>query len=103
MYEPTDVESTGSAAEETIAALTEKIRNLEFALESNRRIGMAIGILMASELITEQAALDVMREASQNDKLKLSAIAEDVLLTGAMPTTTTRREHQIAVTSNSSD
>lgn len=85
MYEAINVDVADDRREAIIAALTERIRNLEIALESNRRIGMAIGVLMASGLLTEDAALEQMRTASQRDKLKLRDIAEQVLLTGAMP------------------
>jgi hypothetical protein len=71
--------------EPTVEALTEKVRNLEFALATNRRIGMAIGVLMNSEMITEDAAFELLREASQLDKLKLRDVAEHVLLTGTLP------------------
>jgi AmiR/NasT family two-component response regulator len=77
---------TPPAREQTVEILTEKVRNLEFALTSNRRIGMAIGVLMTSELITEESALELMREASHELKLKLRDVAERVLLTGTLPT-----------------
>jgi hypothetical protein len=59
--------------------------NLQLALASNRRIGTAIGILMAHRRITDSAAFELLREASQRDHRKLRDIAEDVILTGALP------------------
>lgn len=59
--------------------------NLQLALASNRRIGTAIGILMAHRRITDVAAFELLREASQRGHRKLRDIAEDVVLTGALP------------------
>lgn len=66
------------AAEETAS-------NLQSALASNRRIGTAIGILMAHRRITDTAAFELLRLASQHTHRKLRDIAEDVVLTGALP------------------
>jgi hypothetical protein len=59
--------------------------NLQLALTSNRRIGTAIGILMAHRRITDSAAFELLREASQRGHRKLREIAEDVVLTGTLP------------------
>ena len=59
--------------------------NLQVALASNRRIGTAIGILMAHQRITDAAAFELLREASQRTHRKLRDIAEDVVLTGTLP------------------
>ena len=59
--------------------------NLQIALASNRRIGTAIGILMAHRRITDAAAFELLREASQRGHRKLRDIAEDVVLTGTVP------------------
>lgn len=59
--------------------------NLQLALVSNRRIGTAIGILMAHRRITDAAAFELLREASQRLHRKLRDIAEDVVLTGTLP------------------
>jgi hypothetical protein len=64
----------------------DKIMNLERALESNREIGVAIGILMAHERCTQSQAFDQLRVASQHAHRKLRDIAEEVRLTGALPT-----------------
>jgi transcriptional regulator with GAF, ATPase, and Fis domain len=71
---------------------SDKANNLQSALESNRKIGMAIGILMAEHRLTEQQAFDLLRTASQRNHVKLREIADRVVLTGATPTwSTTRR------------
>lgn len=59
--------------------------NLQVALASNRRIGTAIGILMAHRHITDAVAFELLREASQRLHRKLREVAEDVVLTGALP------------------
>ncbi len=59
--------------------------NLEIALGSNRRIGMAIGVLMAYHKITEEEAFRLLRLASQTLHRKLRDIAADVTRTGTLP------------------
>jgi hypothetical protein len=70
-----------------LAAIEQRHRadHLDRALASGRRIGAAIGILMASRRLTEQQAFDVLRVASQRGNRKLRDVAEDVLLTGELP------------------
>jgi hypothetical protein len=63
----------------------ETTANLQIALLSNRRIGTAIGILMAHRRITDTAAFELLRAASQRTHRKLREVAEDVVLTGALP------------------
>jgi hypothetical protein len=63
----------------------ETAANLQIALTSNRRIGTAVGILMAHRRITDAAAFDLLRVTSQRTHRKLRDIADDVVLTGALP------------------
>ena len=49
--------------------------NLSKALQSNREIGVAMGILMYQHRFTRQEAFDVLRVASQNSNRKLADIA----------------------------
>ena len=58
--------------------------NLMRALESNREIGVAIGILMQRHRISRDAAFDVLRAASQDSNRKLSAVASEVADTGIL-------------------
>jgi AmiR/NasT family two-component response regulator len=58
--------------------------NLQAALESNRRIGMAIGILMATRRLTEDAAFDCLRRVSNVRNVKLRMLAEEVIYMGAL-------------------
>ncbi|MCW2523015.1 MAG: response regulator receiver and domain protein [Frankiales bacterium] len=71
----------------SLAAATsdEKGDNLQVALASNRRIGISIGILMSSYRCTEEQAFDMLRAVSQSHHHKLREVAEDVILTGALP------------------
>ena len=67
------------------ATAEQKAENLQLALASNRRIGMAIGILMSTYVCTEEHAFDLLRTASQRQHHKLRDVAEEVILTGMLP------------------
>jgi len=69
------------------AARQDKANHLTRALETNREIGVAMGILMANGKLTSQQAFDQLRTASQNFNRKLRDIAADVAVTGALPRT----------------
>ncbi|HEX2903770.1 MAG TPA: ANTAR domain-containing protein [Jatrophihabitans sp.] len=60
-------------------------RQLRLALESNRQIGAAIGILMHTYRITDSEAFDLLRVTSQHGHRKLREIADDVVFTGVLP------------------
>jgi DNA-binding response OmpR family regulator len=62
-----------------------RVASLEAALVSNRKIGTAIGILMVLFTITENEAFTQLRESSQRLNRKLRDIADEVVLTGALP------------------
>jgi ANTAR domain/GAF domain len=64
-----------------------KAENLLAALESNRQIGTAVGILMARHNFTTQQGFDVLRHASQSSNRKLRDVAAEVILTGTDPET----------------
>lgn len=61
------------------------IVGLEVALETNRRIGAAMGVLMALRRVTPNEAFDLLRVASQTSNRKLHEVADDVLHTGTIP------------------
>jgi hypothetical protein len=65
----------------------DKIANLEVALITCRRIGSAIGILMARNQWTEEAAFAALRTLSQRTHRKIRDIADDVLFTGTFDVT----------------
>ena len=59
-------------------------------MDSNRRIGTAMGILMASHGITYDAAFTRLRIASQDHNRRLREIADEVVFTGEIPSRTAR-------------
>jgi hypothetical protein len=63
----------------------DKAANLETALESNREIGAAIGVLMAHHKITREVAFTLLRQASQHLHVKLRDVAAEVVDTGILP------------------
>ena len=67
-----------------LADTVAKAENLARALETNRHIGTAIGILMAEYKLSDDAAFDLMRATSQNTHRKIRDIADDVVLTGRL-------------------
>jgi GAF domain-containing protein len=72
--------STATAA----ARLQERVHHLERALQSNRGIGIAIGVLMNQYKITQDEAFDLLRMASQHGHRKLVDVARDVTDTGIL-------------------
>lgn len=74
------------AALAVMADLRERdVGNLRAALASNRQIGTAVGILMATEKVTEDQAFGLLRQASNQLNRKLADIAGHVHLTGSLP------------------
>jgi transcriptional regulator with GAF, ATPase, and Fis domain len=69
-----------------LAFATEHSRagNLQTALQSNREIGIALGILMAKYGMTERDAFDLLRTVSQHTQLKLRDIASELVMTGQL-------------------
>ena len=82
------IAAIAAACSVALSAIDQRHRadHLEKALESGRRIGAAMGILMATRRLTEPQAFDALRVASQHSQRKLRDVAEDVLLTGELPT-----------------
>jgi curved DNA-binding protein CbpA len=64
---------------EQIRTLTAQVTQLTFARDSNRRIGMAVGMVMNQCRLDEAHAFQVLRGISQNTNRKLRDIAEDVI------------------------
>jgi hypothetical protein len=62
----------------------EQVLNLHRALETNRDIGVAMGIVMAHRLVTREQAYDLLRRASQHSQRKLADIAAEVAETGVL-------------------
>ncbi|WP_185749126.1 ANTAR domain-containing protein [Humibacillus xanthopallidus] len=70
---------------ERVALLRNKVTNLELALEHSRDIGVAMGILMATEKVTRDCAFGMLSTISQNQNRKLYVVARQVIETGTMP------------------
>jgi hypothetical protein len=68
-----------------------QIENLETALATSRQIGVAIGILMARQLVTYEEAFAQLVDASQYLNRKVRDIAVEVRDTGQLPE---RRDRQ---------
>lgn len=67
------------------AAEHEQNQHLRTALESNRDIGVAMGVIMALHKVSKEQAFDALRVASQHSHRKLSVIAREVAETGELP------------------
>ena len=83
----TDTQLESLAADsvsDELATAHDKIANLETALKSSRRIGMALGILMAQFRIRDEQAFAMLKAASQAQHRKLRDLAEDVILIGTL-------------------
>lgn len=74
-----------AALQAKVAADRAQVENLEVALRTARRIGAAVGILMANHKLAYDDAFMALSVASQHSQRKLRDIAEEVLLTGALP------------------
>ncbi|MFQ6170857.1 GAF and ANTAR domain-containing protein [Oryzobacter sp. R7] len=71
----------------TALVARDRAENLRRALESNREIGVAMGILMQQHRLTREQAFDVLRVASQDANRKLVEVATEVADTGTLTIT----------------
>lgn len=60
----------------------EHVEHLKEALSSSRKIGAAVGIVMAGHRVDEAHAFQLLSKASQDTNRKLRVLAEDLLATG---------------------
>lgn len=67
------------------AAARVQVANLEVALQTNREIAIAIGIVMDRLRVPEQHAFDHLRQLSETGHVKLRDIASKIALTGEVP------------------
>lgn len=81
----------GAVAASAVAHLNQA-EQLTVALATNRQIGEAMGILMATHRVTENQAFDLLRIASQNTNRKLREVAAEVIETGALDVLSPPRE-----------
>jgi hypothetical protein len=64
---------------------SDEAENLARALETNREIGVAMGVLMAKHNLTREQAFGLLRMASQDSNRKLADLAVEVADTGQVP------------------
>jgi GAF domain-containing protein len=62
----------------------ERAENLSHAVHSNRRIGMAVGIVMATDRVDEEEAFRRIAKVSQNTNRKVADVAEAVVRAGVL-------------------
>lgn len=67
-----------------LAQAENQVSNLQMALSSNRKVGAAIGVLMASRKVTSQEAFKLLRQASNETNRKVRDVADSVVLTGSL-------------------
>jgi len=68
------------------AMTAQKAAHIEGALDSNRQIGMAIGVLMAQQNLTAGDAFELLKRTSNARKRKVRDIAAYVVESGELPT-----------------
>jgi hypothetical protein len=76
--------STHGALAVAAVSRGETAAHMTAALKSNREIGVAMGVLMATHKLTRDQAFDLLRIASQHTHRKLADIAVDVADTGTL-------------------
>ena len=74
------------ALQQHSASQTELNEQLRRALLTSRTIGVAIGIVMAKQSVTQEAAFDMLRKLSNDTNRKLRDVAEHVVATGTTVT-----------------
>jgi hypothetical protein len=76
---------------EQLQATVARAENLQVAVESNRRIGAAVGILMARRALTRAQAFEELVRVSSITNTKLGIVADTVVRTGDVPPATPTR------------
>lgn len=76
----------GATAAATVGRAREQERSiqLERALRTSRRIGIALGIIVTTQLVDVDTAWERLRKASQDANIKVSELAEQVIATGSL-------------------
>lgn len=67
-----------------VRSAEDKAAGLEHAVISNRRIGMAVGILMCQRRLPEEEAVELLMTHSQRCNVKVRELAEKVIFTGTL-------------------
>jgi hypothetical protein len=68
-----------------VEQLRQTVANLRIALTTNRQISAAVGIIMARQAVTYEAAFRCLVKISQITRRKLAEVASDIVYTGALP------------------
>ena len=74
-----------AAAVAQAARSREEVLNLRRAVDSNRQVGIATGVLMALRKLEADAAFELLRSTSQETNRKLTEVAQEVSRTGTLP------------------
>lgn len=80
-----DLVGAYAAAVAQAAGSREEVLHLRRAVESNRQVGIATGVLMALRKLDADAAFELLRSTSQQTNRKLSEVAQVVSATGTLP------------------
>jgi len=83
-FDPLAVLAVLDELQARVRSAEDKAAGLERALTSNRRIGMAVGILMCQRRLTEDQAIALLKTHSQNCNVKVRELAETVIFTGTL-------------------
>jgi ANTAR domain len=73
-------------------AATDRADNWQRAVQSNRRIGAAIGILLTRRRLTESQAFQELVRVSSITNTKLGVVADTLIRTGRLPATGGRQD-----------
>ncbi|MGY2127007.1 ANTAR domain-containing protein [Blastococcus sp. SYSU DS0617] len=86
MREPLGVHDDEAARlRSELGIVHEHVTQLEAALLSSRRIGIAMGIVMERHRLTEEQAFGVLVRLSQDGNVKVRDIAARIVETGQLP------------------
>jgi AmiR/NasT family two-component response regulator len=70
--------------QERVRSSEDTVAHLERALSSNRRIGIAVGILMCQRQLTPDQAVALLKTHSQHHNVKVRDLAEKVIGNGTL-------------------
>jgi AmiR/NasT family two-component response regulator len=79
-----DVLVTIDQLQARVGAAERRAANMEQALATNRRIGIAIGILMCQHQMTDDRAFAMLTTHSQHHIVTVRELAETVIYTGTL-------------------
>lgn len=80
-----DASPDGASWDATRTDPSTEVRQLRSALVTNRRIGLAMGMVMCAEDVGEDQAFALLRHLSQHANRKLRDVAEDVITRRGLP------------------